>query len=237
MRARSLIKTAAIRLGFFRALRSAEVYVNARRGHVHDTDYEALRTCMREGDIADIGANIGQSIISLHRLFPNAHIHAFEPNPQCRAVLGRVIRLTGAKVDLHMCGLADRAGELIFNVPVTSDGIELLQEGSFDPRVFNEPLTRSRIGSDFTLQSSRIPVACLDDFPGTYALLKIDVQGLELAVLTGGKQTIERDRPVILLERDARSEESIMRFLAAFSYEVTTLHDNLLFRPRASLAG
>lgn len=228
---RNLIKSTAVRLGAFDALRSAEIYVNALRGHVHDADYNALRVHGLEGDIADIGANIGQSIISLHRLFPDARIRAFEPNPRCHAILRRVVRLTGARVEIHRCGLADRRGELVFNVPVTAAGAELLQEGSFDAKAFDEPLTRSRIGGAFTLKESRIPVARLDDFPGRYGLLKVDVQGLELAVLAGAQATIERDRPFILLERDARSEASIAELLGPLGYHATTLNDNVLFRP------
>lgn len=227
---RRAIKSTAVRLGVFSTLRAAEVCLNAVRGHIHDPDYLALRHCVGVGDIADIGANIGQSIISLHRLFPAARIRAFEPNPQCQAVLERIIRLTGAEAETHLCGLADTAGELVFSVPVTVGGVELLQEGSFDPLAFDEPITRSRIGSAFTLKTSRIPVARLDDFPGRYALLKIDVQGLEMAVLEGARQTIERDRPVIILERDARVEQEISRTLSALGYAATTLTNNTLFQ-------
>jgi len=229
---RHAIKTSAARLGIFSAARAVEAYFNALRGHVHDPDYVVLTEFVGSGDIADIGANIGQSVVSLHRLFPGSRIHAFEPNPQCRKVLDRVIRIARANADVTACGLGRERDTLVFSVPVTRDGVELLQEGSFDSSVFDEPITRSRIGADFSLKRLSVPIARLDDFPGKYSLLKIDVQGLEMAVLEGAGETIRRDRPVIFLERDARVEADISSFLSHLGYEPRILTNNAMYLPK-----
>lgn len=56
------------------------------------------------------------------------------------------------------------------------------------------------IGRSFP-EDGKVPLARLDDFKlRDLALLKIDVEGMEVEVLRGGRETIDRERPVIYAE-------------------------------------
>lgn len=61
------------------------------------------------------------------------------------------------------------------------------------------------------------PVLCIDSLPVTdVALIELDVEGFELPALRGAKATIERDRPVILIEDN---KENCADFLVSLGYE------------------
>lgn len=71
------------------------------------------RTCRPR--ILDCGANIGISVLHYKRLFPEARITAFEPDPQICEVLRRNLRINGASdVEVIEAALWDSEGELEF---------------------------------------------------------------------------------------------------------------------------
>jgi FkbM family methyltransferase len=54
----------------------------------------------------DIGANVGQSSYAFRRIFPNAELHAFEPNPGIFQTLVRNLR--NSQINLHNVGLGEQ---------------------------------------------------------------------------------------------------------------------------------
>jgi len=138
----------------------------------------------------DIGANIGQ-----HSLFMSLHadqVHSFEPYYAVSQKLERHIELNGiSNIQLHKVGLSNQQEELDFYAPTgRNQGI-----GSFDAGTVskgNKNLGKLALvrGDDYLAQNN------LKDI----ALLKIDVEGFEKNVVTGLKDTLERSRPVIVVE-------------------------------------
>lgn len=63
-------------------------------------------------------------------------------------------------------------------------------------------------------------------------LLKIDVEGMELEVLAGAKETIERCRPVMMIEFIKVTPEAICEALLPYEYDFTTHGLNLIGKPR-----
>jgi len=225
------IKALARRFGVFALLRRFDVWWQGFFGLLHDPEYRSLPASINGGLILDVGGNLGQSIISLHRLFPRSSLVSFEPNPACQASLTRVAANIYPPVQLHFIGIGDAEGELSFFVPVLPDGTQMLQEGSFDANVFSEEITLRRIGSDFYLRSVRILVRRIDDFFLNPSLIKIDVQGYELQVLHGAVDTLRRCRPVLFLERDMRNEGQLVDFLQQFKYTKVVIGCNVMFVP------
>jgi FkbM family methyltransferase len=232
---RFLFKSLFLRLGLFARIRSAEVYLRSLFGLVHDREYFLLPAGINGSLILDVGANLGQSITSLHKIFPQSRIVSFEPNPSCQPMLNRVALGVGISVDLHFVGVGDTNSEMDFYVPVLADGDELLQEGSFDSSVFSDFVTKQRIGDKFELRTMKIPVKQIDEFSLSPSLIKVDVQGYELQVLRGAIETIRRSRPVLFLERDVRSEAALECFLRDFNYEKRLLGCNVMFIPKKYL--
>jgi len=228
---RNILKKLSRKLGLFNALRYTGIRLQAATGRVHDAEYFHLPSHLDGGVLIDVGANLGQSIVSLHKLFPRSNIIAFEPNPACKELLSYFSLSMKKSLMVYHVGLGDFDGELTFSVPELEDGIKLLQEGSFDQTVFFESVTIKRIREPFKLHKIPIPIQRLDDYCLNPSLIKIDVQGFEMQVLYGAAQTIARSRPVLLLERDRRTEEKIKSFMDGFGYQSLTLHLNIIYFP------
>ena len=64
--------------------------------------------------ILDIGANIGQSVVTFRQAFPEAIIHAFEPLHDCFKELSeRVVGIKG--LVLHNVAIGDKSGSISFD--------------------------------------------------------------------------------------------------------------------------
>lgn len=139
----------------------------------------------RDGLCLDIGANIGN-----HALFFAPHfaqVLAFEPNPRTFTLL-QLNATLAPNVRCFNVGLSDAAGSARLAVPADNIGMATLQPGAEGQAVACE------------LQR-------LDDLPELtgqrVALVKIDVEGHEAAVLRGARAMLERDRPVVVFEQTA----------------------------------
>ena len=150
----------------------------------------ALRTQGLRGIYWDIGANIGQ-----HSLFMSLcadQVHAFEPYPPVRSRLEHHISLNKiTNIAVHATALGDSNGEFEFFAPTGSNrGI-----GSF-------LVSTTEKGN---VSIGKLKVTKGDDYFAKnniefIQLIKIDVEGLEKAVLSGLKNTLTNFRPFIVCE-------------------------------------
>jgi FkbM family methyltransferase len=131
----------------------------------------------------DAGANIGTYSYFL-RKYATA-VYAYEPNPELAATL----RAAMPKVTVRQVALSDRPAELVFSVPVDSEGRPCHELGS--------------VAQEFSGQVRQFPVQCItidSEVLSDVGFIKIDVEQHEREVLRGGLETINRCRPVILIE-------------------------------------
>jgi FkbM family methyltransferase len=129
---------------------------------------------LRRGDVfVDIGANVGSYTVLAAKL--GARVVAVEPIPETFARLVANLRLNGleSSVTAHCIGLSDRNGTLRF---------------STDNGTINHVLAASE-----NLAGTHIKVDALDSIVAGLSpvLIKIDVEGHELAVLNGARRTLE----------------------------------------------
>jgi FkbM family methyltransferase len=66
--------------------------------------------------VFDIGANVGLFGVHLARTIPGVRIHAFEPIPDLFEALSRNLAEHAPDARAHNVGIADRAGEAVFEV-------------------------------------------------------------------------------------------------------------------------
>jgi FkbM family methyltransferase len=113
---------------------------------------------------------------------------AFEPNPDYASFARWMLR---GRAEVHALALSDTAGRATFHVPVADDGMVLHLAGNL-----------KRTHTQFrTEQTYEVEVRTLDGFGFTdVRFIKADVEGSEREVLEGARETIARDRPVLLLE-------------------------------------
>ncbi len=173
-----------------------------RRPHEHD--FLALRFLEFSDPplLVDVGGNIGQSVLSLYTMFPDAAVVSFEPNP---AVLRKLQRLTGKfpRLTVISNGLSDETAEAELFVP-SYNGNTLTGLASFDYESARGWLCSGSVlrfdPKKLTVLATPLPLARLDDCGLQPDFIKIDVQGLEHRVLAGGLETIRKYRPVIMAE-------------------------------------
>jgi FkbM family methyltransferase len=132
--------------------------------------------------VLDVGANRGQFALFAARRFPQARLICFEPLPSPRARLERVMG-PGARVTVRDCALGVATGTAEFHVSAADDSSSLLPIGSRQREVFP--------GTEETA-TVEVEVRRLDEVLSaseliTPVLLKLDVQGAELAVLRGAE--------------------------------------------------
>jgi FkbM family methyltransferase len=170
----------------------------------HERDFRALMFLNFSSSplLVDVGGNVGQSVLSLYTILPNARVLSFEPNP---AVFRKLQRLKRKFPQLTVIpsGLSNEAGEAELFIP-SYNGNALSGLASFDYKSAEGFLNRERVArfdpNKLTVVSKRVSLARLDDLGLEPDFIKIDVQGLEDQVLAGGLETIRKYRPVIMAE-------------------------------------
>lgn len=143
--------------------------------------------------VLDIGANTGQFADSIRKVLPDARICSFEPIEECYRELSRRMN-------------TDQRFENFPYALGSEDGSTVLNKNDFAPSSSLLPMTETHIAEfPFTAKTSvtEIKVRRLDSVsPGlelrTPLLVKMDVQGFELHVIEGGRETLAQAAVVIV---------------------------------------
>lgn len=137
----------------------------------------------------DIGANKGVYSYELSKL--SREVLAFEPNPKMYQILSRSVP---DNVKTFEIALSNSSGTADLILPVQRSG-----------RFSNQGATLQGKKLDGDKEYSVWPVAqkTLDSLDcRDVAFIKMDVEGFELEVLEGARETLARERPVMLIEID-----------------------------------
>ncbi len=188
-------------------------FINLLRMYLFRQPYHpeyAAFASIEKGLLLDIGANTGQSAFSFAVVTPQSSILSLEPNPRCETELKMVKRLLGKRFNYRIAAAGASAGHLTLYIPVKGT-TELTQEGSFFPEVLQDELAFGRFGKPDSIAERLVPVLKLDDMKLQPAGIKIDVQGHEISVLEGLRNTIETCRPLIMIENQKGIEDIILR--------------------------
>ncbi|MCZ6691439.1 MAG: FkbM family methyltransferase [Planctomycetota bacterium] len=162
----------------------------------------------------DVGANKGHYTYKMSKLFEN--VIAFEPN---RLVTARMERTKPSNVKVENVALSDSPSVATLYIPIV-DGRELYGWASFD---------RKNMPGATELRSVEVEVRPLDAFSiDGVSLMKIDVEGHELQVLAGATETIERCRPVVLVEIKKRNRSEAAALFEGLRYRCHALLDGEL---------
>lgn len=159
------------------------------------------------GDFVDVGAHIGMYSVSIAQRI-TGRVLALEPNPSARALLEENLVLNECEnVIVERVAVADAPGYAALHIPTggdsswsTLDGGRLDGERAVDVEVSTLDVEVERHGL-------------------RPAVVKIDVEGVELDVLRGGAQTLAR-RPALLVELAEWNAEKAIAALARFGYGV-----------------
>ncbi len=148
---------------------------------------------VKEGIFMDVGVNVGQTLIKLRAVDEKRPYVGFEPNPECNHYFNQLVKINKFKdVDLIPVGLFDR--DTILTLKLYSDSlvdssasvIDNFKAGAIYYKM-NVPVFEYSHISNVQKQPA-------------IAVIKIDVEGAELEVLTSLKVSIFENKPIIFFE-------------------------------------
>ena len=204
---------------------------------------ELLRRLVRPGDrCVDVGANVGVHAIRLGKLTgPAGEVIAIEPDPSAVERARRNVALNGlGNVRVMHAAASDMPGQTVLYRPGDSDTNRA--RASLLPH-------RYLTGTAVAVPVTTVDEACGSGAGGSggtsrgrVAVIKIDVEGHEAAVVRGAAGVIGRDAPAVIFEYapDLLADSSLTPFewLAGRGYEmyrIRPLRHGLTGRVRLAL--
>lgn len=141
------------------------------------------------GVVLDIGANIGTFTIPLANAFGHRQFYCYEVQPKIFAILQENIRLNKlTNVQVFDYGLADHTDHITITVP---DYSRELNVGAFslDDEVRQNSYEVSTQGEEVKVYVRPLDTCALPQI----GLIKMDVEGMEAAVIEGGQHTLQKN--------------------------------------------
>jgi FkbM family methyltransferase len=153
--------------------------------------------------VIDVGANVGFYTKRLAELVgPTGRVLAFEPVPETFVLLANNLECCGiCNVTLINAAVSEMAGVAGMRIPQHADtGLK---------NFYQAHLLNTDVGE------LRVLTVSLDSFhiPKAVRLVKIDAEGHELAVLKGMRETLARDRPILIVEMPGPEVREMLRAL------------------------
>lgn len=138
--------------------------------------------------IFDIGANVGDYLMRMRRSFPEATIHAFEPNPDVFQTLQSTTKHLSS-VTLNNAGMGSRREQRGLQKHSNS------MMSSFLPPA----VTWTKVRGETLVPVETVDEYCADRGISSIDLLKTDTQGYELEVLRGAERMFSDGRVRLVL--------------------------------------
>lgn len=179
-----------------------------------EPDLTVVRELVQPGTIAvDLGANIGTYTKVLSDLVgPAGTVISVEPVPQTFEVLSRIVRSLGmGNVSCVNAAISDSDGDVVMELPnYDTGGINFYQAtvvASLDKRV---------VGSKRQVVVPALRLDTLVAGTGTVGFVKCDVEGHELACLSGAEMVLSSHRPPWLVEVSGDPDEPGTKAMQVF---------------------
>jgi FkbM family methyltransferase len=157
--------------------------------------------------VFDVGAHAGRFAKLFAKLAPRGTVYAVEPGTYARGILRVAMRLNRLRnVVILPFGLGDAAGIATLTVPVKRSGS------------YGYGLSHMGKHAGGNAEIELVPVATLDAVVEALKLdrldfIKADIEGFEYRLVMGGRGTLARFRPALLLEMNrgymARAGDSL----------------------------
>jgi len=153
----------------------------------------AQQLALKPGAVIDIGANAGIYLVKLQAIDGERQYIGFEPNPLCKYFVSEVIRLNHfKKASCFPFALSNKDEVRILYATKADDaGASLIEEFKTEEDLSYSTEVVTVIGDQFLN---------LLELPDGISTIKIDVEGTELEVLEGLRETIKKFKPTFYCE-------------------------------------
>jgi len=208
------------------------------RGHSSDGQLILVDRALKADSVFfDVGANIGEFTLTAASKLNAGTVYAFEPSGVMMKKLQANIAVNAfSNIKTFNFGFSDTSKTLpIYSCPNIG----------FDGTLNDGALTLYRTDNVCELLE-QVKLEVFDTFVETNKIdkmdvLKIDVEGAELSVLKGAARSIERFKPVIMIEVNdlactaaGYDGREILRFLERIGYRLMSVHEKGRTRPLSS---
>jgi FkbM family methyltransferase len=188
----------------FRGMKFAVRFPSADFSALNETCHKSVydKPAKPKGIILDLGAHIGTFTVK-HALNPSNYIYSFEPAYNSARLLKKNLKLNNLRnVKILKYAVADKTCEKQFRIPEWSN---------VNPGLYCD-----------TGIKTLVKVYALDDFVKEFKLkkidfMKIDVEGAEIPLLNGAKNTLKKFKPKLAIETS--EFEKIKKMLAPLGYK------------------
>ena len=165
-------------------------------------------------NVIDVGANFGYHTLFFSRV-ASGNVYAFEPQQQNYTLLhGNIARNGVSNVVLYRMACGDKHETVRMPLITTT---AMTNMGDFTPNCI--------ANKSYFTEVSAVPLDSLD-LP-SIDLIKIDVQGYEVKVLNGARQTIGRYKPTLIVEFESHqmvktqsSVEALIQCIRGMGYYI-----------------
>lgn len=156
--------------------------------------------------VIDVGANIGTHTVPMAQMVsPKGIVYAFEPQRLTYQLLCTNVALNSLNnVFTHLAGVSDTPGTA--KIPVIQ---------------FGRPANIGNLNIEGHGTGESVPIMKLDqmEIPGL-DFIKIDVEGMELQVLSGAINTLKKYRPVLFVENNiAENSNKLINTIINLDYQ------------------
>lgn len=160
-------------------------------------ELRAIRQALRGGGaVLDVGANKGSYLYSMARWAGASPVVAFEPQRKLAQYLVGACQRSGLNnVTVENLALSSRKGELDLFIPGDGDS----PGASLEAGIADKTACRKE-----TVQVTTLDAYAAEKLRAPIRVIKIDVEGHELAVLQGALALIQRDKPLLVIECEGR---------------------------------
>lgn len=193
---------------------------------VHRDPFEDIRTIIGPDNIValDIGANKGQTITMLQKVFNDPVIHAFEPTPKCFGILKETVR---GNVHINQNAVGAQVGQLEFNEAGHDVMSSLLKPAAkgWNGRGWKD------IKQSYMVDVTTVDTYCAQHSIDRVDLFKTDTQGYDLNVLKGAVKTLSTvgfvyiEMNLIEMYEGQASFDDLYRFLSDHGFVLHGIYE------------
>lgn len=165
------------------------------------------------GCFFDVGANVGLYAWQVRKVCPLRKILAFEPDPENFKLLEMTRNEANAKnLEIYPYALSNETGDTSFfqDTLTSATGCIAGKDKPWIEQYLNGSSNTISVKMqtlDSVIQNDKIP-----------SLIKIDVEGHEIEVLDGGRKTLSKKKPLLIIESFPPKQTTVLSLLHELGY-------------------
>ena len=179
--------------------------------------------------VFDVGANVELYTWEVRKVCPLRKILAFEPDPENIKLLEKTLRKANLQnVEIRKCAMSNQLAEVSFfqDNLTSATGCVAGKDKPWIEQYLNSSANEIRVKTE-SLDS----VVSKDKTP---SLIKIDVEGHEVEVLQGGRNTLSEAKPLLIIESFPPKQSTVLSLLDELGYRYIDADHHTSMNPKTT---